>query len=245
MALPLKEMPEWLERLQSTLGYQFRNIDLATQALTHRSYVHENSAPKAPDNERLEFLGDAILNLAVGHLIMERFQDQPEGQLSRLRALIVNEKTLSLVSGHLGLGRFIFLGKGEHQTGGREKASILANCYEAILGAVYLDSSYEEAFKVVQLHFDEYLAKLELKTPRQDCKSLLQEHVQDRHRVVPRYRLVEESGPDHNKTFCVSVSVQGIIMGQGEGKSKKEAEQRAARNALERLKSLETKGGES
>ncbi len=231
----LREKPEWLEPLQTTLTYRFRNMELLAQALTHRSYAHENSHGEVFDNERLEFLGDTVLNMVMSHLAMEQFPDQPEGELTRIRASIVNEKALARMSRRLGLGRFIFLGHGEKQTGGREKTSILANCYEAVVGAVYLDGGYEAAFRMLQLHFSEVLNRVEQKIPRENFKTLLQEQTQKRHQTVPRYTLLSESGPDHEKTFRVHVSIQGVTMGHGEGTTKKEAEQRAAQEALGKL----------
>ncbi len=232
-----KETREWLESLQAILTYRFRNADLLVQALTHKSYTHENLQNEPFDNERFEFLGDAVLNLAMSHLVMERFFDLSEGELTRIRALVVNEKALARVSKRLGLGRFILLGKGEEQTGGREKTSILANCYEAVLGAVYLDGGYEDASRILHLHFSEVLTELGQKTARQNFKSILQEQTQNRYQTVPRYAVVSVSGPDHEKQFRVSVSIQGVAMGHGEGKTKKEAEQEAAEEALGRLMS--------
>jgi len=231
----LREKPEWLEPLQTRLTYRFRNMELLAQALTHRSYAHENLHEEVFDNERLEFLGDAVLNMVMSHLAMEQVPDQPEGELTRIRASIVNEKALARMSRRLGLGRFIFLGHGEKQTGGREKTSILANCYEAVVGAVYLDGGYEAAFRMLQSHFSEVLKRVEQKIPRENSKTLLQEQTQKRHQTVPRYALLSESGLDHEKTFRVRVSIQGVTMGHGEGTTKKEAEQRAAQEALGKL----------
>lgn len=230
-----KETLEWLGPLQVILKYRFRNIELLAQALTHTSYTHENLQNKFFDNERLEFLGDAVLNVVMSHLVMERFSDQSEGELTRIRALIVNEKALAQVSRRTGLGRFMLLGKGENQTGGREKTSILADCYEAVLGAVYLDGGYEEAFRMLQSHFSEVLTRVGQKIPRQNFKTLLQEQTQNRYQTIPRYSLVGESGPDHEKRFRVCVSIQGMAVGHGEGKTKREAEQRAAEEALGKL----------
>jgi ribonuclease-3 len=235
MGAPRKAVKEWLEPLQAIIAYRFRNIELLAQALTHRSYAHENLETMSLDNERLEFLGDAILNAVLSHLVVDRFSDHPEGELTRIRASIVNEKALARISGRLGLGRFMRLGKGEEATGGREKASILADCYEAVLAAVYLDGGYEKTFKILEAHFSETLARLEEGIPRQNFKSLLQEETQTRCGVIPRYALEDESGPDHDKEFRVSVSVQGVTVGHGKGKTKKEAEQRAAEEALKRV----------
>lgn len=230
------ERAERTEALEALLKYQFRNIDLLTQALTHTSYAHENLQDEPFDNERLEFLGDAVLNLVMSDLVMKQFPDQSEGELTRIRASTVNEKSLARVSRQIGLGRFIFLGKGESQTGGREKPSILADCYEAVLGAVYLDGGYREAFRLLESHFSGVLTRMRRKIPRQDFKSILQEETQNRYQRIPRYSLVKASGPDHEKEFCVSVSVKGTIMGHGVARTKKEAEQRAAEEALGKLR---------
>jgi ribonuclease III len=230
-----EETSKWAEDVEALLNYRFQNIDLLVKALTHRSYAYETFQSKIVDNERLEFLGDAVLDLVMTQLVMERFPDHSVGELTRIRASIVNDKALAELSRRLGLGPFILLGKGENQTGGREKASILADCYEAVVGAVYLDGGYAETFKMLASHFSKVLARLVRKIPAQNFKNLLQEESQTRHQTVPRYSLVRESGPDHKKEFRVSVSVQGFIMGHGRGRTKKEAEQRAAEEAFAKL----------
>jgi ribonuclease-3 len=229
------EGTEWVDPLQAALGYRFQDADRLVQALTHRSYAHENPQKEPVDNERLEFLGDTVLNTIVSHVVMKRFSDRPEGDLTRIRSLIVNEKALAQMSRMLGLGRFLFLGQGENQTGGREKTSILANCYEAVVGAVYLDGGYEAAFTMVQSHFSEPLRAVEERLPGHDFKTRLQEETQKRQQTIPRYALLSESGPDHEKKFRVRVSIGREAMGLGEGRTKKEAEQKAAQEALERL----------
>jgi ribonuclease-3 len=227
--------PEWLEPLETSLGYRFRNIELLVQSLTHTSYAHENLQEEPLDNERLEFLGDAVLDLVVTHLIMDRFKQESEGELTRIRALIVNERSLARVSKKLDLGRYMRMGKGEEQTGGRGKLSILANCYEAVIGAVYLDGGYTAVFGVLQSHFLDTLNTVGLRSSKRDFKSLLQEQTQKRKGTIPQYVLLEASGPEHEKTFLVQVRVEGVTMGSGEGRSKKEAEQRAASEALQKI----------
>jgi ribonuclease-3 len=230
-----EETSKWMEDVQAALTYRFRNSDFLSEALTHRSHAHENLQAKLVDNERLEFLGDAVLNSVISHLLIERFADQSAGELTRMRALIVNEKALARTSRRIGLGRFILLGKGENQSGGREKLSILADCYEAVVGAVYLDGGYGEVFRLVNSHFSGVLTRLGRKIPRQNFKNLLQERTQSLYHAIPQYSLVKESGPDHVKEFRISVSIEGVVMGHGEGRTKKDAEQGAAERALTKL----------
>ena len=225
----------WRGPLEALLGYRFQEKDLLAQALTHRSYVHENLGANSRDNERLEFLGDAILNAVITHVLTDRFPDRSEGELTRIRAAIVNKRTLSSLARRLGLGRFVFLGRGEGLTGGREKTSILADCYEALVAAVYLDGGYEAVCRMIPFHFSETLVRAAQKLRGEDFKTLLQQETQRRYRAVPRYATVRETGPDHEKRFHVSVSIQGVTTGEGAGKTKKEAEQRAAQEALDRL----------
>jgi ribonuclease III len=220
--------------LEQRLDYRFENADLLRTALTHKSFANENPALLRDDNERLEFLGDAVLDLAVGHLLMERFPVRSEGELSKRRASIVNEQGLYDVAGRLGLGDWLFLGRGEEQTGGRKKPSLLADACEAVLAAVYLDGGFAAAFRVIARLFEERLAAIE-KAGGEDYKTQLQEVVQARLRQVPRYAVVAESGPDHEKIFEVAVHVGGEELARASGRSKKEAEQGAARLALEAL----------
>jgi ribonuclease-3 len=220
--------------LQRKLGHHFNDPALLTEALRHSSFVNEQSEPLR-DNERLEFLGDAVLNLTIGHLLMRTYPELREGDLSRIRANMVNETQLADIARSLELGRYLQLGRGEMLTGGSDKNSLLANALEALIAAVYLDSRFEEAFGMIESQFQTLIdAALEL-DHGQDYKSRLQEAVQGRNREVPHYRVVEEIGPDHDKTFCVAVAV-GDMEARGTGKSKKLAEQDAAREALEHLK---------
>ena len=220
--------------LEQRLDYRFKNPDLLRTALTHKSFVNENPALLREDNERLEFLGDAVLDLAVGHLLMDRFPVRSEGDLSKRRASIVNEQGLYEVAARLALGDWLFLGRGEEQTGGRKKPSLLADACEAVLAAVYLDGGFAAAFGVIQGLFEERLAAIE-KAGGEDFKTQLQEVVQAKLRQVPRYTVVGESGPDHEKVFEVAVLVGGQELARASGRSKKEAEQRAARLALDGL----------
>ncbi|HOV87274.1 MAG TPA: ribonuclease III [Syntrophobacteraceae bacterium] len=230
-----------LEELEQALHYRFRKGNLLFQSLVHRSYVHENPHLRQADNETLEFLGDAVLGLAVSHLLLDRFPQCREGELSRFRSSIVNEKELAKVATDLDLGRCLLLGKGEELTGGRNKPSLLADTLEAVLAAVYLDGGMDEAIRVVSVLFHEYFnagdANLSLRTLDKDYKTQLQEITQARHRMTPVYQLKAEEGPDHNKTFSMSVVLGERVLAHGSGKSKKEAQQEAARRALDLLQS--------
>ena len=218
--------------LEKTLSYQFKNRDLLIEALSHSSFVNEQSLKDLRDNERLEFLGDAVLNLVVSHVLMDRFPDINEGDLSRLRAQIVNESQLASIAREIELGPFIQLGKGEIQTNGRDKNSILANTLEALIAAVYLDGGFNAAFDFIVKQFETPLNVEAVSGMHGDYKSRLQELVQVTSAHIPQYQIVEESGPDHDKTFHTRLRV-GDIQTEGVGKSKKLAEQDAARKGLE------------
>jgi ribonuclease III len=222
------------EDMEKKFGHRFRNITLLEEALRHRSWVNEHRDAALPDNERLEFLGDAVLNLIVGHLLMQRYPDLPEGDLSRMRAALVNESRLAAMARSIQLGRHLHLGRGEDQTGGREKNSILADALEAVIAAVYLDGGYDAAFAIVQQHFSEKLLAASQKDTLSDYKSSLQEIAQRQFGIPPDYQVVDESGPDHEKTFFVRLTMKDMSV-EGKGRSKKLAEQDAARKALEQL----------
>ncbi|MGM0451549.1 MAG: ribonuclease III [Thermodesulfobacteriota bacterium] len=222
-----------LHELEQHLSYTFSDKTLLETALRHSSYAHEQPG-EMENNERLEFLGDAVLNLIVSHLLMERFPALNEGDLSRLRASLVNEDRLASVAKTLALGEFIKLGKGEMQSFGRKKKSILADTLEAIFAAIYLDSSFNRVHDIVGLHFAAHFETIAGMQPVYDYKSLLQELIQNRHHQMPQYEIIGESGPDHDKTFQVALTINDFRT-EGVGKSKKSAEQDAAKNALEQL----------
>jgi ribonuclease-3 len=230
------------ERLEALLGHTFRRPELFTCALTHKSFVNENPAMGRADNERLEFLGDAVLDLVVGHMLMERFPRLREGELSMLRAQIVSEAGLAPIARQLGIGEWLFLGRGEEQTGGRDKLSLLADAVEALIAAVYLDGGFEAARDVVERLFAAHVDNVEL-PGLQDHKTRLQERTQALHKETPAYQVVAETGPDHDKTFEVAVSLRGRELARARGKSKKEAEQRAASAALAALPDAPTSAG--
>ena len=217
------------------LQYEFSNKDLLQEALRHSSYVNELAHQNLQDNERLEFLGDAVLNLIVGHILMRRYPEVKEGELSRRRANLVNESQLAKMAHSFELGAYILLGKGEIQTHGREKNSILADTYEALVAAVYLDGGFDAAFRFLETKFFLLMDRLDSAGNNYDYKSQLQEMVQINHGAMPDYKIVREDGPDHDKTFWVELKVIDIET-QGSGKNKKTAEQEAARKAMEILK---------
>ena len=225
-----------LDDLEKALGYVFKNPSLLAQACRHASYVNERDDRDFGDNERFEFLGDAVLDLVVSHILMFRFPDVDEGVLSRYRAMLVDEAGLFAVATGLRLGNHIMLGKGEEHSSGRTKPSILANAMEAVLGAIYLDGGYERAFEVIENLFSSSLQGLENPAKAHDYKSRLQEFTQKAYKSIPKYRLVQEEGPPHDRRFLVELNHRGQILAQGWGKSKKEAEQSAAREALLNLK---------
>ena len=224
-----------LSKLEKLVGHTFRNKDLLEQALCHRSYANEHPGKKIQDNERLEFLGDAVVNLIAGHILMKRYPEMKEGDLSKMRAQLVNESSLAIVARNLELGNFIKLGKGEVQSGGKEKKSILADTYEAIIAAVYLDSGFEVSFTIVDRHFSSFSSPALMDEADLDHKSRLQELVQLTHRITPVYRVISETGPDHDKTFEVQLNIKDIST-KGKGKNKKSAEQNAAGKAFAILK---------
>jgi ribonuclease III len=221
-----------LDTLQKELGYRFKDPSLLVRALTHVSFDRKKTHG---NNEVLEFLGDAVLDLAISDLLIRRFPERTEGDLSRMRAGLVNSVVLAEKANLLSLGPLLLLGKGEERSAGRHKASILAGAFEAILGGVYQDGGYDAARILVERYFAADVVERTL--GQQDYKTRLQEISQLLFRVPPTYRLVSESGPDHEKCFLTEISVGGKVLGTGEGKSKKQAEQEAAKKALIELQS--------
>lgn len=223
--------------LQAALDYRFRDSALLDEALTHTSYVNELKGPTVPHNERLEFLGDAVLSLVMAEYLASRLPECPEGSLSKLKAKLVSESSLAGVAKRIGLGNHLRLGRGEERSKGREKDSLLADAVEAVIAAVHLDGGYDASrAATLRLFAQELRAATEQGTApgSDDYKTQFQEWCQKRHEALPRYSVVRESGPDHDKIFEVEVSVKDEIMGRGIGRSKKEAEQSAAKQALQR-----------
>ncbi len=225
-----------LERLQDRLGYRFGDRGILLQSLTHTSYGHEflNEKPLAlRDNERLEFLGDAILDVVVSDILLETFPEAHEGQLSKMRAAVVNEKTLTEVAKNLQLQDVVRLGKGESRTGGNLKPSILSSTFEALIASIYLDGGFNAVYPVVRHLFAPLFSAGSDLMAFQDHKTQLQEIIQAKWKVTPSYHLIQTHGPDHAKVFEVEVRINGKILGIATGLSKKEAEQNAARAAIQ------------
>lgn len=222
-----------LTELEEKIGYHFNQQGLLRQALTHSSYANEKHMKKLSDNERLEFLGDAVLEVVSSEFLFQNYKKLPEGDLTKLRASIVCEPTLALCTREINLGAYLYLGKGENQTGGRERKSILSDAMEAVIGAIYLDGGFEQA-KVFIHRF--ILTDIEHKKLFYDSKTILQEVVQGNYEESLHYILLAEEGPDHDKNFKVAAMIGQKIIGEGSGHTKKAAEQEAAYQALLVLK---------
>jgi ribonuclease-3 len=224
-----------VHEIQHTLDYVFKQEALLREALTHRSFTQIPEQATAQHNERLEFLGDAVLGLVISESLVTIFPNFAEGELSKFKAGLISRVTLAKAARRLTLGQWLRLGRGEEASLGREKQSLLANALEALIGALYLDSGLETArifiHRALAPEFSDLRNQPEV-TGTGDWKSRLQEWVHKYDGTSPRYRLVHESGPDHQKVFCVTVEIGGHVMGQGEGNTKKEAEQRAAKKAF-------------
>jgi ribonuclease-3 len=229
--MPSIPQPSPYAILEGKLAYTFRDASLCETALTHKSWMNESQERERTDNERLEFLGDAVLALVTSDLLMRRFPEQPEGDLSKARAAIVNEAGLARVAEMLALGQWIFLGRGEEQAGGRQKRSLLANAFEALIGAIYLDGGFTGAFEVTERLFTPIIAEVPSAASK-DFKSRLQEIAQARLQMAPSYTVLSEQGPDHSKTFEVAILIGEKEYGRAFGRSKKEAQQNAAEIAL-------------
>ena len=222
-----------IKDLEKAIGYQFRNIQLLQNALTHSSYANERWHNSLLSNERLEFLGDAILGMTVAKYLYQAFPDRPEGELTRMRADMVCEQTLAKVAARIELGKHLLLGNGEELGGGRSRNSILADAVESVIAASYLDGGMEAAQKFIEQFI---LVEVPVKQLHNaDYKTALQELVQQKKNQVLSYALIGESGPDHDKKFEVEVKLNGVVVGTGSGSSKKRAEQAAAHAALEKL----------
>lgn len=232
--MPTSSSDARYQAIEKSLAYRFKNLHLLEEALRHRSFVNEHPQTAGRDNEQLEFLGDAVLNLVVSHVLMQTFPDMAEGDLSRARAHLVNETYLAQVARTLQLGPCIQLGRGETLTGGDDKPSILSDTLEAVLAAVYLDGGFQAAFDVIATRLDFRFDTVGTPAEIADYKSRLQEHAQNQGQAVPVYRVVNESGPDHNKTFVVELTLKRLTT-TGTGPNKRTAEQQAAREALKRL----------
>ncbi len=222
------------KKLEKAIKYKFNNLELLTEALTHSSFKNENRNYKGKDNERLEFFGDSILSFVITEYLFNKLDNQPEGGLTKARANIVCEETLSDIAREINLGEYIRFGKGEIITGGKERISILADALEALIGAVYIDSDVSVINKFI---LDLLKEKIDMVISGKiifDYKTALQEKLQKKGQVEILYEVIEEEGPDHSKIFTIEVSADKLSLGQGKGKNKKEAEQNAAKEALEK-----------
>lgn len=228
----IQENQQSLDALQKKLGYTFKDPRHLQRALIHSSFSFEQGETFAKDNETLEFLGDAVLDLTVGFALFKCFPDMTEGELTKLRAALVNESHLFLMADEVGLGEHLFLGKGEEQSKGRQKTSILANTYEAVVGAIFLDTGYDAVAQFVESHFVPWFDKRKKNLLFADSKSALQEAFQEKYGEAPAYFLEREEGPDHDKRFFVTVRFRDKVLASGSAGSKKEAEQKAAADAL-------------
>lgn len=228
--------------LEQQLNYTFKNKELIVNALTHRSYLNEIKYERKTHNERLEFLGDAVLELVITEHLFENYPDRAEGELTSFRAAIVRTESLAESAKLLGVGDFILMSKGEEASGGRNRPYILANTFEAILGAIYIDSGYVECKKFVHTVLVPKLPGIVEERLDIDPKSKFQEIVQEEYKITPIYEIINETGPDHNRTFTSRVLVHGKEFGVGSGKSKQEAEQNAAKSGLNSLDSVKLLG---
>ncbi|MDI6800683.1 MAG: ribonuclease III [Thermodesulfovibrionales bacterium] len=226
---------ENIEELEGFLGYQFKDKRLLTQALTHKSYYHENPGECSDYNERLEFLGDSVLGLVIVEDLFFKDNHLTEADMSKMKSYLVKESVLFDIATKLSLGKYLKLGRGEESTGGRHKRSVLSDATEAVFGAIFIDSDYETTKKVILRLFNEKIADVVDKKEWHDFKSELQEKCQGMFGVLPEYRIVKQEGEEHRKIFTAEVYVKGDVYGSGIGKSKKDAQMAAAKKAMEKL----------
>ena len=227
-------MQKDFKTFEDNVGISFNDTALLRQAFTHRSYVNEHRAESAGHNERLEFLGDAVLELISTHYLYEKFPHKDEGELTAYRAALVNATTCAEVGSEIGINEYLLLSRGEAKDTGRARGVLLANAFEALIGAIYLDQGYDAARGFIEAHLFPKMDEIIQKRLWQDAKSALQEKSQETHGVTPHYDVIKETGPDHDKQFIVGVYIQDALIAEGIGKSKQEAEQSAARAALEK-----------
>lgn len=239
-ATEVRRLSETLGPLEARIGYKFRDLGLLEHALTHRSRAHEDASGGVIDNESLEFLGDAVLGFVIADMLFNHFPTHDEGYKSKVKASIVSSVSLARLAGEIELGKFVLLGRGEEKTGGRQKHAIIADCFEAVIAAIYLDGGVEAARAFIVSRFGPLLTSAGDQADEaaftDDWKSALQEWLQANGRGLPNYRLAASEGPAHRRVFIVDVVVQGEPIARAEGKAKKEAEQQAAKLALGKLK---------
>ncbi|QSH39428.1 ribonuclease III [Candidatus Kaiserbacteria bacterium] len=225
----MKDFSEFEKRV----GFTFKNKELIKTAFTHRSFVNENREVAKEHNERLEFLGDAVLELVITDFLYNKYPERPEGELTAFRASLVNTQSISAAATELGMNDFLLLSRGEAKDTGRARQYILANTFEAFIGALYLDQQYDAARKFIEQTLFGKIEKIVEERLWQDAKSFFQEKVQEEYSETPSYELAGEAGPDHDKKFIVAALIAGKAVAQGEGRSKQEAEQAAAKKAIE------------
>ncbi len=223
-----------LTEFQNKIGITFKDKGLIQQAFIHRSYINENKASGLSHNERLEFLGDAVLELVITDFLYKKYTEKPEGELTSLRSALVNADTCASIATELGMGEYLLLSKGESKDTGRARQYILANALEALIGAIYLDLGIDSAKTFIEAHFISLIEKIISAKSFIDAKSLFQEKAQEFDGITPAYKTVRESGPDHEKKFTVGVYLNKDLVATGEGVSKQEAEQTAAKEALKK-----------
>lgn len=247
--LPADRLPG-LRRLERRIGYRFKNVLWLVQAVAHSSFVNEQAEPEWRDNEKLEFLGDAVLELSISLLLYRRYPEYLEGDLTKLRAAVVSRPTLGAIASSIDLGNYLLLGRGEDRAGGRERLSLLADALEALVGAVYLDSPrwwypdyrLRAVSTLIERLFLSEIERLDQVQHKMDYKSMLQEQAQSQYKVLPKYRVLHEEGPPHDKVYQVEIRIEDTVFGSGRGRSKKQAEQDAARVALEHMGALRDSG---
>ncbi|RQD70356.1 MAG: ribonuclease III [Tindallia sp. MSAO_Bac2] len=232
----MKSVQIWkntIKTLQDRIGYHFKDESVLMEALTHSSFANEWKQKRLNNNERLEFLGDSVLSLIISQFIFKSYRNLPEGELTKVRATVVCEGALAQKARSLQLGEYILLGKGEESSGGRNRDSILADAMEALIAAIYIDGNYEDAKEFVLTYFEDIIDLSARGNLMKDYKTQLQELIQSTGNERMEYKVTKEEGPDHNKTFYVEVKTEDKVLGHGSGKNKKEAEQNAAKAAIE------------
>jgi len=226
-----------IEKLEEELKYKFKDPSILENALTHGSFINEAKDPSLKDNERLEFLGDSVLNQSIAHILFQNYPEKPEGWLSKTKSILVSKDVIAQKALDMNLDKLLLLGKGEAKSGGRKRASVLADTFEAVMGALFLDGGYEICKKFITKNFKKDIEKI-LAEELLDFKTKLQELTQELYRSLPRYEIIEEKGPLHKISFHVKVILKGKELGRGHGSTKKEAGQMAAKKAIDNLRAI-------
>ncbi len=227
-----------IEKVEAALGVSFADKLMLQHALTHRSYLNENPNTHLQDNERLEFLGDAVIDFVIGEYLYHRFPEYDEGELTALRAALVCTRALADLARQIGLGKYLLLGRGEEESGGRERPAVLCGAFEALTGALYLDRGLDSVREFLMPLMEPALERILANHQIKDAKSILQEMSQAHLGYTPRYQTISTRGPDHDKVFTVAVLINGVTYGRGEGRSKQQAAQAAAAEALQQLEAM-------